>query len=72
MNTPPQPNPQPPQYQQQQSTYASIAAHADKMTEEHISPLKSLIDEFKTLITQLMNQNTMILSLLTTLINKHN
>jgi Mg2+ and Co2+ transporter CorA len=72
-NTPSQPTPQPSQHQQQQQqrTYANVVSNADKTAEEQISPLKSLIDEFKTLITHLMNQNTMILSMLTTLINKH-
>jgi hypothetical protein len=67
--TPSLPDPQPPQHQQQQRTYANVVSNTDKTAEEQISPLKSLIDEFKTLITQLINQNTMILPMLTTLIN---
>jgi hypothetical protein len=68
--TPPLSNsPQP--HQQQQRTYARVVSNDAKIVEEQNSPLKSLINELKTLITQLINQNTMILSMLTTLVNKH-
>jgi hypothetical protein len=64
-------NPQQPHHQQQQRTYASVVSNDAKTAEEQTSPLKSFIDEFKTLITQLINQNSMILAMLTTQINKH-
>jgi hypothetical protein len=46
-----------------------VVSNDAKTEEEQNSSLTSLINELKTLITQLINQNTMILSMLTTLVN---
>jgi hypothetical protein len=63
-------NPLQPQHQHQ-CTYANVVSSNVQPTEGQISPLQSFLDGFKTLITKLIQQNDMILTMLTTLINKH-
>jgi hypothetical protein len=68
---PPPANPFPPPTQQQRRTYASVVSAETKQTDEHTSPLQAFLNEFKTLMTQLLHQNGMIINMLTTLINSH-
>ena len=69
--TPSPTNPPQPQHLQQQRSYASVVSNVPKTADDQNTALQSLLNELKTLFTQLLNQNTMILSMLTTLINKH-
>jgi hypothetical protein len=64
-------NPLHPQQQQHQRTYANVVSNNAKPADEQISSLKSFLDEFKALFTQLINQNSMIITMLNTLISKH-
>ena len=57
--------------QQHQRTYASVVSNNVKPAEGQISSLQSFLDEFKALFTHLIHQNSMILTMLTTLINNH-
>jgi len=59
----------PPSSQQQRRTYASVVSAETKPVGEHFPPLQAFLDEFKTLMTQLLHQNGMIITMLTTLIN---
>jgi hypothetical protein len=69
-STPSPINPLQPQHQHRR-TYANVVSSNVKPTEGQISSLQSLLDEFKALNNQLIQQNGMILTMLTTLINKH-
>lgn len=59
----------PPSTQQQSRSYANVASSLTKPAEEHSPSLQAFLEEFKTLMTQLLHQNGMIISMLTTLIN---
>jgi hypothetical protein len=49
-------------------SYADVAKHNQIQTDETTATLAQLVAEFKNLIQQLFQQNTMVLNLLTTLV----
>jgi hypothetical protein len=55
---------------QQQSSYADVTKNHEHPVEGTAITLKNFFEEFKGLFTQLLQQNSMILNMLTTLINK--
>ena len=63
---------QQPQQQQQQRSYADVISNRAQLAEEPTTTLKTFVDEFKGLFAQLVQQNSMILSMLSTLLNKYN
>ena len=75
--TPPQQPPQPPLTevppfpltQQQRRSYASVASSLPQPAEEHSTSLHTVLVEFKTLMAQLLQQNSMIISMLNRIIN---
>ena len=56
--------------QQQQRSYAEVTKNHEHQAEDAATTLKHFLEEFKGLFTQLLHQNSMILNILTTLINK--
>ena len=58
--------------QQQQRSYADVISNRAQLAEEPTTTLKTFVDEFKGLFAQLVQQNSMILSMLSTLLNKYN
>ena len=58
------------QQQQQQRSYADLTKNHEHQFEDAATKLKNFLEEFKGLFTQLLHQNSMILNMLTTLINK--
>jgi hypothetical protein len=59
-----------PQQQQQQSSYADVASNRPQLAEEPIITLRAFLEDFKGLIAQLIRQNSLILNMLTTILNK--
>jgi len=55
---------------QQQRSYADVTKNHEHQVEDTATTLKNFLEEFKGLFTQLLQQNSMILNMLTTLINK--
>jgi hypothetical protein len=51
-------------------SYADVTRHNITPPEETIHVLTKFLDEFKNLLQQLLQQNTMVLNMLTTLVNK--
>jgi hypothetical protein len=47
-----------------------VASNRTQLTEEPISMLKSFFEDFKGLFAQLLHQNSLILNMLKTLLNK--
>jgi hypothetical protein len=66
---PPPADPFPPSSKQQHRTYANVVSAETKPAEEHSPSLQTFLNEFKNLMTQLLHQNGMIITMLTTLIN---
>jgi hypothetical protein len=58
------------QPEQQQRSYADVTSNRAQLTEEPTTTLKTFLDEFKGLFAQLVQQNSMILSMFSTLLNK--
>ena len=58
------------QQQQQQRSYADVASNRAQLAEEPITTLKAYLEDFKGLFAQLIHQNSLILSRLTTVLNK--
>jgi hypothetical protein len=54
--------------QQQQCSYADVASNRAP-SEEPITTLKAFLEDFKGLFAQLIHQNSLILNMLTTLLN---
>ena len=65
-NTDPRSNTDPPQ----RRSYAEVTRNPEYQNSDVNATLNNFLTEFKGLFTQLLNQNSMILSMLTTLINK--
>jgi hypothetical protein len=63
---PPATTPKPPPYR----SYAEAALSNTATQENPIPILSKLLDEFKNLLQQLLQQNTLVLNMLTTLVNK--
>jgi hypothetical protein len=59
-----------PHQQQQQRSYADVTSNRAQLTEEPISMFKSFFEDFKGFFAQLLHQNSLILNMLTTLLNK--
>jgi len=55
---------------QQQSSYADVASNRAQLAEEPITTLKAFLEDFKGLFVQLLHQNSLILNMLTTILNK--
>jgi len=55
---------------QQQRSYADVTKNHKHQVEDAATTLKNFLEEFKGLFTQLLHQNSMILNMLTMLINK--
>jgi hypothetical protein len=51
-------------------TYAQVTATTTALNNPNLDPLTTFLHELKTLFSQLLNQNSMILTMLTTVINK--
>jgi hypothetical protein len=66
-------NPPPTQHQQQQTrrSYAEVVNHNTTPADAQTSILKTILDEFRGLFAQLIQQNEIILTMLTTLLNNH-
>jgi hypothetical protein len=58
------------QQQQQHRSYAEVTGNRPLPSDEPLASLKAFLEEFKNLFAQLINQKNMILSMLSTLINK--
>ena len=58
------------QQQQQQRRYADVASNHAQLAEEPITTLKAFLEDFKGLFAQLIQQNSMILNMLTMILNK--
>jgi hypothetical protein len=56
---------------QQQRSYTDVTSNRAQLAEEPTTTVKSFLDEFKGLFAQLVHQNSMILSMLSTLLNKY-
>jgi len=65
-HTPP-PHSLPPQ---QQCSYADVVSNCAQLAEEPINTLKAILEDFKGLFAQLLQQNSLILNMLTTILNK--
>jgi len=63
--------PQPSWQQRTQRSYADVLDSNKPTTEENTSILKTFLDEFRGLISQLIQQNGIIIHMLTTIINNH-
>ena len=71
METPQRPPFQsPPQQPQQLRTYADVVNNRLQNTDDTITALTNFLGEFKNLFSQLVHQNSMILNMLTALLNK--
>lgn len=57
---------------QQPRSYADVTRSGTNQVEDTAIIMTKLIDEFKGLFNQLLQQNSMILNMLTMLINKNN
>ena len=53
----------------QQRSYAEVVRNDKQQAEEPLSAIKTVIEEFKGLFTQLLHQNSLILNMLSTIIN---
>jgi hypothetical protein len=62
----------PPHQQQQQRSYNDVAGNRAPLTEEPITMLKTIFEDFEGLFAQLFHQNSLILNIFTTLLNKQN
>jgi len=62
--------PQHPQQQQQQRSYADVASNRAQPVEEPMATPKAFLEDFKGLFAQLLQQNSMIINMLTTFLNK--
>ena len=60
----------PPQQPQQLRTYADVVNNRPQISDDPITTLTTFLGEFKNLFSQLIHQNSMILNMLTTLLNK--
>ena len=58
------------QQPQQQRSYADVTSNRAQLAEEPTTTLKTFLDEFKGLFAQLIHQNSTILDMLSTLLNK--
>jgi PAX-interacting protein 1 len=67
-HTPTPPNPL--QQQQHHRSYAEVTGNRSPPPDEPLASIKTFLEGFKSLFAQLLNQNSMILSMLSTLINK--
>jgi hypothetical protein len=56
--------------QQEQRSYADVASNRVQLAEEPIPTLKAFLEHFKGLFVQLIHQNSLILNMLTTILNK--
>ena len=56
--------------QQQQRSYADVASNYAQLAEEPITTLKAFSEDFKGLFAQLIYRNSLILNMLTTILNK--
>ena len=63
--------PQQPQ-QQQQRSYADVASNRAQPVEEPMATLKVFLEDLKGLFAQLLQQNSMIINMLTTFLSKSN
>jgi sulfite reductase alpha subunit-like flavoprotein len=54
----------------QQCSYADVTKNHEHQAEDAATTLKNVLEEFKGLFAQLLHQNSIILNMLTTLINK--
>jgi magnesium-transporting ATPase (P-type) len=57
--------------QQQQRSYSDVTSNSAQFAEESTTTLKTFLDDFKGLFAQLVHQNSMILKMLSTLLNKY-
>jgi len=55
---------------QQQRRYADVASNHAQLAKVPITTLKAFLEDFKGLFAQLIQQNSMILNILTTILNK--
>jgi hypothetical protein len=55
---------------QQQRSYADVDSNRARIAEEPITTLKAFLEDFKGLFAQLFHQNSLILNMLTTVLNK--
>ena len=61
----------PPQHpKQQQRSYADVASNRAQLVEEPMASLKAFLEDLKGLFAQLLQQNSMIINMLTTFTNK--
>ena len=60
-------SPQPPQ--QQQRSYAEVVRNDAQQAEELLSAIKVFLEDFKGLFAQLLHQNSLIINMLSTLLN---
>ena len=58
------------QQQQQQRRYADVASNHAQLAEEPITTLKAFLEDFEGLFAQLIQQNGMIVNMLTMILNK--
>jgi len=66
----PTPPPIAPQQTQQLRTYADVVNNRPQISDDPITTLTTFLEEFENLFSQLIHQNSMILNMLTTLLNK--
>ena len=59
------------QQQQQQRSYAEVVNNNARPKDERTSIFKTFLEEFRGLVSQLIQQNGMILNMLTALVNKY-
>ena len=62
--------PAPPQQPQQSRTYADLTSNRSQVTDDPITSLTKILGEFKGIFSQLLQQNGMILDMLSTLLNR--
>jgi len=55
---------------QQQCSYTDVVSNRAKLAEEPTTTLKAFLEEFKGLFAQLIQQSSLILNMLTTILNK--
>jgi hypothetical protein len=55
----------------QQRSYAEVVNNQVQQEQDSTSTLKTFLEDFKRLFAQLLQQNSLILNMLTTLLNKH-
>ena len=68
--TPYSPPQHPQQQQQQQRSYADVASNRAQPVEEPMATLKAFLEDLKGLFAQLLQQNSMIINMLTTFLSK--